>query len=138
MMCQPCVSYTLRTEGGDKVQAVLTQGSWQVCMSWSRNPRICSILRFGKMLQQFMEFFRGRPRGGATTSLHFPSAPDPLVEASKAPFLTLRVATPSGAPCQAPLEQFSRDFPGVFLENPRTDPRNSHTLPECPEKIISN
>ena len=35
----------------------------------------------------------------------FPSAPDPLFQASKAPFLTLRVATPSRAPRQAPLEQ---------------------------------
>ena len=53
----------------------------------------------------FIEFFRGRPRGGATTLLlSFPSAPDPLFKASKAPFLTLRVATPSGAPCQAPLD----------------------------------
>ena len=25
---------------------------------------------------------------------------------------------------------FSRDFPGVFLENPRTDPGNSHSLLE--------
>ena len=27
-------------------------------------------------------------------------------------------------------QQFSRDFPGVFLENPRTDPGNSHSLLE--------
>ena len=27
-------------------------------------------------------------------------------------------------------QQFSRDFPGVFPENPRTDPRNSHSLLE--------
>ena len=41
--------------------------------------------------------------------LHFPSAPDPLFKASKAPFLTLRVATPSWAPRQAPLDRrFSR------------------------------
>ena len=33
-------------------------------------------------------------------------------------------------------QQFSPDFPGVFLENPRTDPGNSHSLLEfsdqCP------
>ena len=27
-------------------------------------------------------------------------------------------------------QQFSRDFPAVFLENPRTDPGNSHSLLE--------
>ena len=27
-------------------------------------------------------------------------------------------------------QQFSRDFPGVFLENPRKDPGNSHSLLE--------
>ena len=27
-------------------------------------------------------------------------------------------------------QQFSRDFPGVFPENPRTDPGNSHSLLE--------
>ena len=32
------------------------------------------------------------------------SAPDPLFKASEAPFLTLRVATPSGAPREAPLD----------------------------------
>ena len=44
-----------------------------------------------------MEFFSGRPEE-ATTLLHCPSAPDPSFKASKAPFLTLRVANPSGAP----------------------------------------
>ena len=48
-------------------------------------------------------FFRGHLRGGRP--LHFPSPPDPLFKASKALFLTLRVATPSGAPRQVPLEQ---------------------------------
>ena len=45
----------------------------------------------------------GAPEG-ATTLLHFSSTPEPLFKASKAPCLTLRVATPSGAPRQAPLE----------------------------------
>ena len=31
-------------------------------------------------------------------------------------------------------QQFSRDFPGVFPENPRTDPGNSHSLLEFSEK----
>ena len=44
----------------------------------------------------------GAPEGPITL-LRFPSAPDPLFKASKAPFLTRRVATPSGVPCQAPL-----------------------------------
>ena len=52
----------------------------------------------------FIEFLGGAPEG-ATTLLHFSSSPDPLFKASKAPFLTLRVATPSGAPREAP-----RDF----------------------------
>ena len=30
-------------------------------------------------------------------------------------------------------QQFSRDFPGVFPENPRTDPGNSHSLLEFSE-----
>ena len=40
---------TPRTEGGEKVPAVWTQGSWQVCLSRVPEiPRICSISRFGK------------------------------------------------------------------------------------------
>ena len=34
-------------------------------------------------------------------------------------------------------QQFSRDFPGVFPENPRTDPGNSHSLLEFSEKWSS-
>ena len=48
---------------------------------------------------------QGAPPRGRQLYFTFPSAPDPLFKASKAPFLTLRVATPSGAPRQAPLEQ---------------------------------
>ena len=44
------------------------------------------------------------PPKGRQLYFIFPSAPDPLFKASKAPFLTLRVATPSGAPRQAPLD----------------------------------
>ena len=32
------------------------------------------------------------------------------------------------------IRQFSRDFPGVFPENPRTDPGNSHSLLEFSER----
>ena len=52
-----------------------------------------------------IEFFRRRPRGGRQLYLTSPRAPDPFFKASKAPFLTLRVATPSWAPRQAPLEK---------------------------------
>ena len=51
-----------------------------------------------------IEFFRGRPRGARQLYFTFPSAPDPFFKTSKAPCLALRVATPSGAPLQAPLE----------------------------------
>ena len=54
-----------------------------------------------------IKFFRGRPRGGD----NFSSAADPLFKASKTPFLTLRVATPSGAPRQALLD--TRYRPGL-------------------------
>ena len=33
-------------------------------------------------------------------------------------------------------QQFSRDFPGAFLENPRTDPGNSHSLLEFSDKLF--
>ena len=45
---------------------------------------------------------QGAPPRGRQLYFTFPSAPDPLLKASKAPFLTLIVATPSGAPRQAP------------------------------------
>ena len=48
-----------------------------------------------KISRFFIEFFRGRPRRGRQLYFTFPGAPDPLFKASKAPFLTLRVATPS-------------------------------------------
>ena len=48
---------------------------------------------------------QGAPPRGRQLYFNFPSAPDPLFKASKAPFLTLRVATPSGAPRQALLEK---------------------------------
>ena len=53
---------TPRTEGGDKVPAVSTQGSRQVCLSRARNPRICSISRFGKNFPAiFPRLFRSFP-----------------------------------------------------------------------------
>ena len=48
---------------------------------------------------------RGRPQG-ATTLLQFPSAPETLFKEKEAPFLTLRVATPLGAPRQTLLDQW--------------------------------
>ena len=61
----------------------------------------------------FLDFHRllqGTPPRGRQLYFTFPSALDPLFKASEAPFLTLRVATPSGAPRQAPLEIW-----GAFL-----------------------
>ena len=52
------------------------------------------------------DFFRGRPRRDANFT--FPRDPNPFFKALKAPYLTLRVATPSGAPRQAPLDQNQR------------------------------
>ena len=51
---------------------------------------------------------QGAPPTGRQLYFTFPSAPDLFFKASKAPFLTLRVATPSGAPCQAPLDLCDR------------------------------
>ena len=51
---------------------------------------------------------QGAPPRGRQLYFTFPSAPDPLFKASKAPFLTLKVATPSGAPHQAPFETLKR------------------------------
>ena len=58
---------------------------------------ICSLCNCHRVLQ-------GAPPRGRQLYFTFPGAPDPLFEASKARFLTIRVATPSGAPRQAPLE----------------------------------
>ena len=55
------------------------------------------------------------PPRGRQPYFTFASAPDPLFKASKAPFLNLRLATPSGAPRQAPLE----------LRCPGTTPKNA-------------
>ena len=61
-------------------------------------PRFCfSQLLIHRVLQ-------GAPPRGRQLYLTFPRALDPFCKASKAPFLTLRVATPSGAPRQAPLD----------------------------------
>ena len=58
---------------------------------------------------------QGAPPTGRQLYFTFPSAPDPFFKVSKAPFLTLRVATPSGAARQAPLEGYRnetyKDFP---------------------------
>ena len=67
-----------RTEGGDEVQAVSTQGSRQVCLSGARNPRICSISRFGKNIPAIFpglapEFSSGTPERIAQTATAFSS-----------------------------------------------------------------
>ena len=56
------------------------------------------------MAQVLSPLIQAAPPRGRRLYFTFPSAPDPLFKGSKAPFLTLRVATLSGAPCQAPLE----------------------------------
>ena len=62
-------------------------------------------LRFGefKTPQIFIEFLRGRPRGGDKFSSPFKRS-RPFIQSVKSTLLSLRVATPSGAPRQAPLE----------------------------------
>ena len=58
---------------------------------------------------------QGAPLRGRQLYFTFPGALDPLFKASKAPFLTLRVATLSGAPRQAPLENGYHLSYGVFF-----------------------
>ena len=63
-----------------------------------------------KAIQNYPQNHRvlqGAPSRGQQLYFTFPSAPDPLVEASKARFLTPRVATLSGAPRQAPLDKMA-------------------------------
>ena len=60
---------------------------------------------------------QGVPPRGAQLYFSFSSAPDPLFKASKAPFLTFRVATPSGAPRQAPLEKLL-SLPRILQASP--------------------
>ena len=48
---------------------------------------------------------QGAPPRGRQLYFTFAGVSDPFFKASKAPFLTLRVATPSGAPRQGPLEK---------------------------------
>ena len=55
-----------------------------------------------------IEFFRGRPRGGDNFTSHFQVLQTLYSKRQKQPFLPLRVATPSGAPRQAPLEPLQR------------------------------
>ena len=54
---------------------------------------------------------QGVPPRGRQLYFTFPSAPDPLFKASKA----LRVATPSGAPRQAPLDRDSKTSVSVSV-----------------------
>ena len=60
----------------------------------------------------FIELLRGHPRGGDNFTSLFP-----LFKVSKAPFLTLRVATPLGAPRQAPLDFCGSQIPAKFPQD---------------------
>ena len=51
---------TPHTEGGDKVPAVWTEGSRRVAFPGARNPRICSISRFGKIFPAIFPGFSSR------------------------------------------------------------------------------
>ena len=61
---------------------------------------------------EVIEFFRGRPRGG-DNFFTFSKRSRPLIQSVK----SLGVATPSGAPHQAPLEevQFVAGYPSLKL-----------------------
>ena len=69
----------------------------------SSAKKIASEPRF-LLRRQCHSVLQGARQRGRQLYFTLPSAPDPLFKASKAPFLTLRVATPSGAPRQAPLD----------------------------------
>ena len=58
---------------------------------------------------------QGAPPKGRQLYFTLPSSPDPLLKASKAPFLTFRVATPSGAPRQALLEKLQNESSPNFF-----------------------
>ena len=84
---------------------------------------------------KIIEFFRGRPRGGDNFT-SFSSAPDHLFKASTAPFFTLRVATPSRAPRQAPLEKKNKIM--KFVNRPSRGELLYASFPgkECQEKVV--
>ena len=65
------------------------------------------------------------PPRGRQLCFTFPSPPGPLFKAPKAPFLTLRVATLSGAPRQAPLDSPPPTRPVPRHHRPTLDPRES-------------
>ena len=75
------------------ISAIVLQGSNQGHRNLSKIcPRIVHTV------------LQAAPPRGRQLHFTFPSAPDPLFKASRAPFLTLRVATSLGAPRQAPLD----------------------------------
>ena len=57
-----------------------------------------------RMLLFSHRVLQGAPPTGRQLYVTSPSSPDPLCKALKAPSLTLRVATPLGAPREAPLD----------------------------------
>ena len=80
-------------------------------------PPICiAVLEVSNRKIRITEVFKNikaAPLRGRQHYLTFPSAPDPSFKASKAPFLTLRVATVLGAPCQTHVPEFRRRSPHV-------------------------
>ena len=66
-------------------------------------PQARNRCDFGHIVEH-RRVLQGAPWRGRQLCFTFPSAPDPLFKASKAPFPSLRVATPSRAPRQAPFE----------------------------------
>ena len=80
---------------------------------------------------------QGAPPRGRPLYFTFPSAPDPLCEASKAPFPTLRVSAPSGAPCQAPLErtpEIITRHPWVTSFRKPLQKHPTHRVPKPPQQ----
>ena len=118
---------------------------FQACDSGNRairDSRFCAA-KLGSEKNTYHRVLQGAPPRGRQLYFTCPGAPDPLFKASRAPFLTLKAATPSGAPRQALLEDkdkntqtnFSRDCPGilggfclcVFSSPIRNDPQKKQT-----------
>ena len=114
-----------------------------LCVLWSLRPRnrvrlrrsaavVCEFLAILKKNSRRLELsvFKNIPhgrwgRGPGSVDPRFPAGlPFPVPE-----ILEFAAFRGSGNFFQ----QFSRDFTGVFLENPRTDPGNSHSLLEFSE-----
>ena len=71
----------------------------------SRENFVCVCVFFFAPNKNIHRFLQWVPQRGRQLYFTSPSAPDPLFRGSSAPFPTLRVATPSAASRQAPLER---------------------------------